>query len=103
MIPSIFPTILLLIYFVYRVSGHAYYMLNSPDCSDTPLTLGYSPIMGPARGKVLEDTSGKTITVRRNGVSLSSGSNFAPGETLTIGINLFTSSTGELVLEARGK
>eukprot|EP01036_Dinobryon_divergens_P034037 gene34037-43979_t len=53
-------------------------------------------------GRVVAETSGKTITVKRNGVSLASGSNFAAGETLTIGVSTFSASTGSLVLEARG-
>ena len=40
--------------------------------------------------------------MKRNGVSLASGSNFAAGETLTVGVSTFSASTGSLVLEARG-
>ena len=93
--------LLLVAYSLNRVSGYAHYMLNSPNCESTPLTLGYSPVMTQG-GKVVAETSGKTITVKRNGISLSSGSNFVPGETLTIGVSSFSSSTGSLVFEAHG-
>ena len=102
MIHFSWQAIFLLAYSFYRVSGYAHYMLtNSQDCSSTPLTLGYSPIMASG-GTVVAESSGKTITVKRNGVTLASGSNFASGETLTIGVSTFSASTGSLVLEARG-
>lgn len=94
------PAILLLVSSIKRVCGYAHYMLtNSQDCSSTPLKLGYYPIMAQG-GTVMADTTGKTIAVTRNGVSLSSGSNYIPGETLTIGMNPFTSAS--LIFEAHG-
>ena len=98
--------ILLLVYSFSRVSGYApHYMLtNSQDCVNTPLTLGYSPVMASG-GAVVLDTSGRKTTAvitSSSGVSLSSGSTCGAGETLTIGVTSFTSSTGSLVMEARG-
>ena len=96
-----FSVIILLFYSFNRVSGYAYYMLNAIHCSSTPLKLGYSSIMS---GTVVSDTSGKKITavITNNGVSLTSGSTCNSGETLTIGVNSFKSSTGSLVMEAHG-
>ena len=94
---------LLIVSSINRVSGYGHYMLtNSQDCANAQLKLGYNPIMASG-GTVVADTSGKTITVKRNGVALSSGSNFVPGETLTVGVTAFTSNTGSLVLEAHGQ
>ena len=98
-----FSVIILLFYSLNRVSGYAYYMLNAIHCKSTPLKLGYSPIMAFG-GTVVSDTSGKKITAVRtsSGVSLTSGSTCNSGETLTIGVNSFKSSTGSLVMEAHG-
>ena len=98
-----FSVIILLFYSFNRVSGYAYYMLNAIHCSSTPLKLGYSPIMASG-GTVVSDTSSKKITAVRtsSGVSLTSGSTCNSGETLTIGVNSFKSSTGSLVMEAHG-
>jgi len=97
-------SVILLVYSFSRVSGYAHYMLtNSQDCRNTPLTLGYSPVMASG-GKVVSDTSGRKITavITSSGVSLSSGSSCGSGETLTIGVTSFTANTGSLVIEAHG-
>lgn len=74
------------------VRGHAAFMLGK-NC-DKKLAVGESVM----NGKMKADTS-RTITVFRNGVPLTSGANYSPGETLTVGVSAFSF---ELVIEARG-
>ena len=74
------------------VRGHAAFMLGK-NC-DKKLAVGESVM----NGKMNSDDT-RTITVFRNGMPLASGSNYSPGETLTVGVSAFSF---ELVIEARG-
>ncbi len=78
--------------FFSSVYGHAAFMLTK-NC-EKQLALGESVM----NGKMKLDTT-RTVTVLRNGTLLTSGSNYNPGEVLTVGVSAFSY---ELVIEARG-
>ena len=77
------------------LNAHAVIFTYPSYCSGTPLQVGIT-VMG---SNMAVENQGRTMVVKRNGVALTSGSTYIPGESLTVTVSSFTL---EAVFQATG-
>ena len=84
-------------YLLDVASGHAVYLTYQSYCANQELITGQTIMVATSI------SGSNTISVKRNGRTLTSGANYNGGETLAVTMNGFTMDLStETVLEARG-
>ncbi len=85
----------ILLCFIRDLNAHAVIFTYPSYCSGTRLEAGVT-VMG---SNMVAESQGRTMIIKRNGVTIPSGSIYVPGESLTVSVSSFTL---EAVFQATG-